>query len=97
MDDLDPQVVAALARAAKGNPELRSAASAIFAALKRRDEREREAWRIVQWVAAGRELGLLTYTDGGGDDFCSGCNAQNDNPCEPNCPVTRARALLGGE
>lgn len=48
--ELDPQVIAAIERAARGNPELRSAASAIFAALTRRDEREREALTILAQV-----------------------------------------------
>lgn len=106
MEDLDPQVIAALARAAKGNPELRSAASAIFAALKRRDEREQEAWAIVRDVAEASPY----YSEQPDGWFCTMCNGWEDGGMDreaalfgnkfghdSDCPVTRARALLGGE
>lgn len=94
MEDLAPEVIAALARAAKGNPELRSAASAIFAALKRRDEREQEAWRIVGYVA---NLAPRVRTAGGISALvCPLCEfiIDPDQLHPAHCEVAKARALL---
>lgn len=102
--DLDPQVVAAIERAALAAGDLLmrdklSAVAAIFAALARRDEREKEAWEIVRAVA---QADMDEHADN--DGYCSLCGKLVAHPWAgleyheqhhlPDCPVTRARHLL---
>lgn len=106
MDDLDPQVIAAVERAAReaSDPQLRdrlSAAAAIFAALARRDKREREAWAIVRDVARAepyyceQPLGWECTMCEGWQPGTFGHDAKTFEHV-PDCPVARARALLEG-
>lgn len=90
-DSLEAQMVEAvkLAAADAKDPTQRarlSAAAAIFAALRKRDEREHEAWAIV------REVAVLTVDSRG---YCPACAMLvRELGHTASCPVERARLLL---
>jgi hypothetical protein len=99
MDQTDAAQLAAyrevIERAARDDPQARSAAAAIFAALDRRDWQWRELMAIAQAVAAdimveypGAHQATCVFD-------CTGMlGTRNEFDHSLDCPVTRARALL---
>ena len=98
-NDLDQKTIAeyrrAIEAAAVNNPAVKGATAAVLAALDRRDWQWRELLALAGAVAASDMTELPHAREASCVFGCPGMLGRNNEYIHvPDCPVTRARALL---